>query len=86
LTPDGISFIRSPQFKRSYKKAPLEIQGRVKKALRLLSSDYRHPSLHAKIVDPQRRIWQGRINGGWRFYFQISEGVCLLLDIVRHPK
>ena len=86
MTRSGLRFVRSPQFKRSYKKAPLDIQERTKKALRFLSQDYRHPSLRAKIVDPERRIWQGRVNGGWRFYFQIEKGVCYLLDLIRHPK
>jgi len=31
-------------------------------------------------------MWQARINGGWRFYFQIEENTCYLLDIIRHPK
>jgi mRNA-degrading endonuclease RelE of RelBE toxin-antitoxin system len=79
-------FVRTEHFKRSYKKAPLNIQKRFKKALFLLAQDIRHPSLRAKIVDPEKRIWQARVNGGWRFYFQIREGACYLLDIIPHPK
>jgi len=86
LTPDKIRFIRSTQFKRSYKKAPPVIQARTKKALRLLAQDERHPFLHAKIVNPEKRIWQARVNGGWRFYFQVNVGICSLLDLIKHPK
>jgi len=79
-------FIRSAQFKRGYKKAPPAIQERTKKALHLLAQDACHPSLRAKIVDPEKRIWQARVNGGWRFYFQVGQGVCYLLDLISHPK
>jgi mRNA-degrading endonuclease RelE of RelBE toxin-antitoxin system len=79
-------FIRSTQFKRNYKKAPPAIQERIKKALHLLAQDTHHPSLRAKIVDPGKRIWQARVNGGWRFYFQVDEGLCYLLDLITHPK
>jgi len=79
-------FVRSHQFKRSYKKAPARIRERTKKALHLLSEDPGHPSLRAKVVDSERRIWQARISGGWRFYFRIEENCCYLLDLIRHPK
>jgi len=79
-------FVRSHQFKRSYKKAPPRIQKRAKKVLHLLSEDPGHPSLRGKVVDSEKRIWQARINGGWRFYFQIEQGSCCLLHLVSHPK
>jgi len=31
-------------------------------------------------------MWQARIDRGWRFYYQIEENTCYLLDIIRHPK
>ncbi len=79
-------FVRSHQLKRSYKKAPSGIQKRTKKVLRLLSESPFHPSLRAKVVDSERRLWQARIDGGWRFYYQIEENTRYLLDIIRHPK
>jgi len=79
-------FVRTEHFKRSYKKAPPEIKERTKKALSFLAQNIRHPSLRAKIVDPKKRIWQARINGGWRFYFQIKGQTCYLLEVISHPK
>jgi len=81
-----VRFVRSHQFKRSYKNALAGIQERTKKALRLLSENPFHPSLRAEVVDSERRVWQARINGGRRFYYQIEENTCYLLDIIRHPK
>ncbi len=55
------------------------------KQLSFLLSDLRHPSLRAKIVDEEKRIWQARVDGGWRFYFQIRGDTVYLLDITPHP-
>lgn len=75
-----------PQFVRQFQKAPEEIQKAFGKQLGRLLRDVRHPSLHAKIIDEEHRIWQARVNGGWRFYFQVMKDRCLLLEIQPHPK
>jgi len=75
---------RSKTFKQRYKKAPPEIQRRTEKALRLLVSDLRHPSLRAKIIDPSRRIWQARISRSWRLYFRMADDTYELLTMRRH--
>jgi mRNA-degrading endonuclease RelE of RelBE toxin-antitoxin system len=64
---------RTEHFKRSYTKAPPQIKARVKKALSLL------------VVDPRKRIWQARVDGGWRLYFQIRRGTYYLLELIPHP-
>jgi len=33
-----------------------------------------------------RNIWQARVDGGWRFYFQIERDTYIPLDIIAHPK
>jgi mRNA interferase RelE/StbE len=76
---------RTEHFKRSYTKTPPQIKARVKKALSLLVQDIRHPSLRAKIVDPRKRIWQARVDGGWRLYFQVRRGTYYLLELIPHP-
>lgn len=76
----------SPQFVRQFKDAPEEIQKAFGKQLGHLLRDFRHPSLHAKIFDEEHRIWQARVNGGWRFYFQVLKDRYLLLEIRPHPK
>jgi mRNA-degrading endonuclease RelE of RelBE toxin-antitoxin system len=74
------------RFRRSYEDAPSHIQKRCDKQLALLVEDLRHPSLRAKKYDESRDIWQGRVNGGWRFYFMIRGDLYYLLDIIPHPK
>ena len=47
---------RSGPFKRDFHALPPVIQRRAEKALHLLASNPRYPSLEARIVDKKRRI------------------------------
>lgn len=76
----------SPQFLRSYAKSPSRIQKLFEKQVTLLLQNLRHPSLRAKKYDEARDIWQARVDGGWRFYFQIRGDTYYLLNITAHPK
>lgn len=75
---------RSGPFKRDFAKLPAEFQRRAEKALRLLVQDPSHPSLKARIVDKKRRIWKAKVNGGYRFTFQIEGGTAILRRIGPH--
>jgi hypothetical protein len=66
---------------RGATRKPLRISRRgAKGVLSLLAQGICHPSLRAKIVASKKRIWQIRIDGGWRLYFQIK------LEIISHSK
>ena len=75
----------SPQFLRSWNKAPLSVQRRFEKQTAFLLENLRHPSLRAKKYDEARDIWQARVDGAWRFYFQIRGDTYYLLNITPHP-
>jgi len=75
----------SPQFLRSYAKSPSRIQKLFQKQVALLLQNLRHPSLRAKKYDEARNVWQARVDGGWRFYFQIRADTYYLLNITSHP-
>ncbi|MEM2941779.1 MAG: type II toxin-antitoxin system RelE/ParE family toxin [Thermoproteota archaeon] len=75
---------RTQSFQRDYKKLPSEIKRRAEQALRFLASNPRHPSLEARIVDKRRRIWKAKVNGGYRFTFQIERGLIILRRIGAH--
>lgn len=79
-------FFYSERFQRSYAASPAEVRKQCDKQLLLLAEDFRHPSIRAKKYDEARKIWQGRINRGWRFYFLIEEDRYYLLDMMPHPK
>ena len=76
-------------FVRKYDKVPQRIQLRFEKQLGLLLANLQHPSLRAKkVYSEQLKRWvcQARINGGWRFYFDIEHDALYLLTIQPHPK
>jgi len=81
-----VKVIRTKTFLRAYHEAPQLRQRQLEKQLGFLLQNFRHPSLHTKIYDKKRRIWQARMNGGWRFYFQIKGDTIYLLTITPHPK
>ncbi|HEV8385850.1 MAG TPA: hypothetical protein VGQ11_13340 [Candidatus Acidoferrales bacterium] len=76
----------SDRFRRSYLAAPSAIQNAFDKQVQLLLQNPRHPSLRVKKYDASRGIWQARVTRSWRFYFSLEGEVCLLHDIMSHPK
>jgi mRNA-degrading endonuclease RelE of RelBE toxin-antitoxin system len=81
-----VKAIYTDRFKKSFAQAPELKQRQFEKQVAFLLNDLRHPSLRVKIVDETKRIWQARVNGGWRFYFTIEGDTYQLLDIGPHPK
>ena len=57
-----------------------------KKQIEFLRKDIRHPSLRAKRRGGERRLWQGRITRGYRFYFEIVGNTYWIEVIKKHPK
>jgi hypothetical protein len=74
------------RFLRSYREAPPVVKRAFDRRAGFLLMSLNHPSLRAKKYDESRDIWQARVNGGWRFYFQIKGDTYTLLDIMPHPK
>jgi plasmid maintenance system killer protein len=68
------------RFLRSYQQAPSAIQRAFDRRAVFLQEDLRHPSLRAKKYDATRDIWQARVNGGWRVYFQLKGDSYTLLE------
>jgi mRNA-degrading endonuclease RelE of RelBE toxin-antitoxin system len=69
-------------FVRDYhKKLSKEAQQQFDKQLQFLLTNFRHPSLQVRIIDPRRRIWKAKVDGGYRFTFEIKEDVLTLRAI-----
>lgn len=75
---------RSGPFKADYRTLPPAIQRRVERVLHLLASNPRHPSLEARVVDKKRRIWKAKVDSGYRFTFQMKQGLIILRRIGAH--
>lgn len=71
-------------FTRSYLIVPQPIQKAFGKQLGLLLTNPKHPSLHAKIVDSERRMWQARVTKAYRCYFTVEEDLFTLHEIKAH--
>ena len=74
----------TPHFKRSYQKLPKEIQAAFDKQLVLLLQNLRHPSLRTKKYDEGRDLWQARVTGGYRCYFEIRNSRYTFHEIRAH--
>ena len=73
-------------FRKQYQRLPEERKARFDKQLAFLLSSLRHPSLRAKKYDEANDVWQARVDGDYRFYFQINGDTYILLSIIPHPK
>lgn len=73
-------------FLRHLKKLPEPLRRKFEKQLVSLLRNLLYPSLHAKKYDKERDIWQARVNGSYRFYFQIKNDTYIILNILKHPK
>lgn len=71
-------------FKKYYKKLPKDIKERVKKQVKILKQNPRHPSLKIKKMKDPRNIWEGRITGSYRFTFLIEKKTYILRRIGAH--
>lgn len=74
----------SEPFQKRYKYSSDLLKKRFKKQLVFLVKDLRHPSLRAKKFNEAEDVWQARINGHYRFYFQIRGDTYHILNIRKH--
>lgn len=71
-------------FQRSYYKLPQKIQVAFDKQLVLLLQNLRHPSLRMKKYDEGRDLWQARVTGSYRCYFEIKDDYYIFHEIRAH--
>ena len=72
-----MNFLFTEPFKKDYGELPAKIQLALDKALKLLMSNARHPSLRAKKL-PGTEIWYARISREYRFTFQYGGNYIIL--------
>ena len=81
---------RLQAFRRSYAQLPPHVRKKVDRRLVYLAQDIRHPGLRAKKMSSVGDIWEGRVNGGYRFTFHIDGDTIVLrkvgkYDVLKHP-
>jgi len=73
---------RTERFKKSVLELDRRTREKLKKQLRYLMSDPRHPSLHVKKVKGTQSIFEARVNDFYRFTFQFGEEQEIILRVV----
>ena len=82
--------LRTERFKKHFKRLPAEIRSRVERALELLVSNPRRPTLRAKKMEGAPEIWELRVTENYPVTFQSApEGILLRRigthDLLRRP-
>jgi len=70
------------RFKNAYAGLPSPIQKKVKKALRLLANDPRHPSLQSKPVEGAPGIFEARVDQNYRMTYERLPGDLLRVRVI----
>ena len=78
-----INFVFTPKFKKQYQKLPLNIQNKFTKQLKLLTENYRHPSLQTKKMGGIDHF-EARIDLHYRFTFEIKQDNITFITIGPH--
>jgi len=74
------------RFKKAYQRLPRPVQSKVKKALRLLDENARHPSLRIKRIQGADKLYEGRIDRKYRFSFEFEGEDILLRNVDNHDE
>jgi hypothetical protein len=75
-----------PRFDESYKRLPLEIRLKTKKALRLLDTDYRHPGLRSHPIKGSPGIFEAYIDDKYRMTYQRDGDTLILRNVDNHDE
>ena len=79
-----MALIITNRFKKAYQQLPLEVQNKVRKAIRLLDEDPRYPSLRIKPIQGTDKIYEGRIDRKYRFSFEFDGDDKILRNVDNH--
>lgn len=75
------------RFRRAYAGLPPQIQAKVRKALRFLAENPRHPSLRSKPIQGAPGIYAARVDRAYRMTYERLPGDVLRLRVVgRHDE
>ena len=81
-----MKFARAERFKAAYNDLEERDRKRVEKALQLMDTDLRHPSLRVKKMGGADDIWEARASRSIRITFQIQGDILILRNVGAHEK
>jgi len=74
------------RFVRAYDRLPDEVRQKVKKALRLLDSDARHPSLRVHPIRGHPGIYEARVDQKYRMSFEFDGDDQIMRNMDNHDE
>lgn len=81
-----MNFRPTERFLKAYRSLQPSIRAKVDKALRLLASDPRHPSLQLKLMQGTDHIWEARVDLRHRMTLEIHDEYTLLRNVGKHDE
>ena len=76
----------SRRFVRQYGLLPLAIQRKVKKALRLLDADFRHPGLRSHPVEGAPGVFEAYVDQKYRMTFERHSDTFIMRNVDNHDE
>lgn len=77
-------FLRTHRFKEAYLRLDPVTAARANKALALLASNPRHPSLRLKKVRSIQDVWEARVDRDHRMTLRIDKDCYVMRNIGKH--
>ena len=74
------------RFRRAYSDLNPPEREQVRKALRTLAEDLRHPGLRVKRIKGTQGIWEARAGRAIRITFETEEDAIILRNVGRHDE
>ena len=74
------------RFKRKYIELPLAIRLKVKKALKLLDTNFRHPGLRSHPVEGAPGIFEAYVDRKYRLTFERRGDILILRNVDNHDE
>lgn len=76
----------SSRFIRQYGRLPLVIQQKVKKALRLLDTNFRHPGLRSHPVEGAPGVFEAYVDRQYRMTFERQGDTLVMRNVDNHDE
>ena len=78
----ALRLTRTERFKKSVLALDQKTRDKLKKQLKYLVSDPRHPSLQVKKIKGTRSIFEARVNDSFRFTFEYGKNHEIILRVI----
>ena len=72
------------RYRKDFGRLPTNIQKKTAQQMKRLSLDLRHPGVKARKMVGQDDMWEGRVDGSYRFTFKIIENTLLFRRVGTH--